>query len=110
MIQHSVMWKFKENQTIDDVKAIKNKLEILPTIIPQIAYYAIGLNIKQADNAMDMILISKFESKEDMLTYAAHDEHQKIVKIISESIIESRVVDFEYSFIDIRNIVRNRVM
>jgi hypothetical protein len=94
MVQHIVMWKFKEESTQDDILEIKNRLEALPEIIPQIKFYEVGLNVKDSNNAMDMVLISKFKSIDEMAIYANHVEHQRVVELIGNATKEARVVDF----------------
>ena len=64
-------------------------LDALPPVIPEIKFFQVGLN--ENDDDHDAILISKFDSYDDLKTYDAHPEHQKCRAFI-RGVSESRVV------------------
>ena len=67
MIKHIVMWKFKENEE-EKMKEFLEGLNHLKDIIPQIKYMETGVNVNPK-NEFDAILISEFETMEDLEKY-----------------------------------------
>ena len=51
----------------------------------------IGFDITGSDMSMDLMLLTEFDSVEEMKIYANHEEHLKVSKYV-RSVIESRVV------------------
>lgn len=97
-IRHIVMWRLDE---ADDAQpkeargiAIKERLESLPALIPEIKSYEVGLNINPTERAWDIVLVSTFDSREDLSVYSNHPEHQEIVKTIRALGTEAVVVDY----------------
>jgi hypothetical protein len=92
------MFKLKNNyhgkEKIYLAQEIKNKLEKLPEIIPQIKHYEIGINQLDDPRAYDIVVISAFENKEDFDFYRNHPEHKKTVEFILERAENSIVVDY----------------
>ncbi len=99
MIKHIVMWRLKEEaagQTkADNARAIKTRLEALPQAIPEIRSLEVGLNTKDSERAMDVVLYSEFDSPEALAVYSRHPTHQEVVAFVREIAAESRVVDYE---------------
>ena len=95
MIRHVVMWKFKngaEGKTkLENMEWVRDHLYALVPIIPQIKKMEIGFDITGSDMSMDLMLLTEFESVEEMKIYANHEEHLKVSKYV-RSVIESRVV------------------
>ena len=95
MIRHVVMWKFKdigEGKTkAENLDIVKDKLFALLPIIPELKKMEIGKDVSHTDMSYDLILITEFESLDDLHTYAVHPEHVKVSGYV-RSVIESRVV------------------
>ena len=70
MVKHLVFFKLKaelsENAKTQSIKEIVNALSQLPKFIPQIKYYEIITNQSQKSGGLDIGLISKFESFEEL--------------------------------------------
>ena len=94
MIRHIVMFKLINTNDSRIKLEIKEQLMALPKIIKEIKFYQVGLNISKSPNALDMVLVSDFESENELSTYSKHPEHQKVLKLISENTSERKVVDF----------------
>jgi len=43
---------------------------------------------------MDVVMVSSFETCEDIGRYQAHPEHQKVVKFFKQVRVERRAVDY----------------
>ena len=79
MIIHVVMWKFKENAEgggkMENAARIKEMLEALYGVIPQIQSLEVGLNINDRDpRAYDAVLVCRFRNMEDLELYKSHPE------------------------------------
>jgi hypothetical protein len=99
MIKHIVMWRMdnelEEQDKMDRACSMKSRLESLPHAIPQIRHFEIGLNVNPSERAMDIVLYSEFDTREDLSTYSAHPAHQEAVVFIRSITSEVRVVDYE---------------
>ena len=94
MIVHIVMFKFKEENKARNLAKVQDKLEQLESKIDVLRSMEVGINFTEADRAMDLSLYSTFESQEDLKAYAVHPEHLKVVELIKEVTLESKVVDY----------------
>lgn len=93
MIRHIVMWKFRPG-TETEQKQFLDGLRGLYGVIPQLKACEVGVNVGQ-DN-YDAILISEFDSMEDLNTYK-NDPRHKAVAALCKSIRTDRVaVDYEF--------------
>ena len=82
-----------ENKALNIAK-VKDQLESLEKSIDVLKSIEVGINFNKSDRAMDLSLYSTFESEEDVKTYATHEEHLKVLTLIREVTIESKVVDY----------------
>ena len=99
MLKHVVMWKLKDNAAgnskAENAREMKRRLETLAQAIPEIRRLEVGLNIKDSDRAMDVVLYSEFESLETLAAYSGHPAHQEVVTFVREIAAETRVVDYQ---------------
>lgn len=99
MIKHVVMWRLKDdagrNSKAENAKEMIRRLEALPAVITEIRRLDVGLNVKDSERAMDVVLVSEFDSPEALATYSRHPAHQEVVAFIREVAAETRVVDYE---------------
>lgn len=95
MIRHVVMWKFKENgegkSKLENMEWVSEHLYALVPIIPEIKKMEIGFDITGSDMSMDLMLITEFDTVDDMKAYAVHPEHLKVSKYV-RGVIDQRVV------------------
>ena len=99
MIKHIVMWKFKdyaEGATKqENILKVKSMLEALPEKIDFIREMQVNVNVNAKDGMYDAVLISEFDSLEDVERYRVHPEHKKISSFVA-LIREGRAsVDYE---------------
>ncbi|MCX7908557.1 MAG: Dabb family protein [Ignavibacteria bacterium] len=98
MLKHIVMFKLKENYLgkpkNELAREIKASLEKLPSLIPQIKFYEIGINELSDPRSFDLVLISIFENKDDLELYRNHPEHKKTLEFILERSLDAKVVDY----------------
>ncbi|MBN2104009.1 Dabb family protein [bacterium] len=99
MIKHIVMWTLKEKaegkSKQENISLLRDRLEALPELIPEIQFYEVGLNISKSDSAYDMVLISHFADQQDLKAYQEHPDHVKVAEFVSRIRDQGAVVDFE---------------
>jgi len=94
MIVHIVMFQFKEENKKPNIIQVKQMLENLMGAVPTLKSMDVGLNFSQEERAMDMSIITTFESKQGLDAYAVHPEHLKVVDFIKTVVEYSKVVDY----------------
>ena len=94
MIVHIVMFRFKDENKALNIAKVKDRLESLEKSINVLRSIEVGINFNESDRTMDLSLYSTFESEEDLKTYAMHEAHLKVLSLIKEVTIESKVVDY----------------
>ena len=95
MIVHIVMFKFKDENKDENIQKAKEMLIGLDNDLDIIKQMEVGINFDESERAFDMSLYSKFNSKEDLSTYATHEKHLEVVAFIKSVAQESKVVDYE---------------
>jgi hypothetical protein len=99
MIKHVVMFKLSEhaeNSTkSENAQKIKSMLDDLPGKIKEIRGYEIGINLKESERSMDLIVIGLFDDLKALDQYSQNLEHLKVVEYILPRISDTMVVDFE---------------
>ncbi len=98
MLVHIVMWKFKDfaegASKEENAKIMKQRLESLVGVVPQLLYAEVGVDFKHTQMSYDAVLISHFNSEEDLAAYKVHPAHVEISNFCKK-IRESRVaVDY----------------
>jgi len=95
MVIHIVMFQFKEGVSSAVIEEAKAQIELLVELVPGVQNIKVGLNFSKEERAMDMVLISHFENREDLDFYATHPEHLKVIAFIKTIADYTKVVDFE---------------
>lgn len=101
MVKHIVMWKFKEEaeglSKAENIAKVKRELEALKGVIPQITDdFEVGVNFTEADTAFDAVLVSSFNSREDLLAYRNDPRHKEAAAYNKKVRSDRVVVDYEY--------------
>ena len=94
MIKHIVMWKLKENEE-ENMNKFLEGLNSLKNIIQEIKYMETGVNINPK-NEFDAILISEFETMEDLEKYKNNPEHVKVSKLCKSIRLDRQAIDYEF--------------
>ncbi len=95
MVVHIVTFQFKEENKKANIIQAKQMLENLMGAVPTHRSMDVGLNFSTEERAMDLSIITTFESKEGLDVYAVHPEHLKVVDFIKTVVEYSKVVDYE---------------
>jgi len=94
MIVHIVMFKFKDESKDANIAEVTKRLNALVELIPTLKSMEVGVDFNKSERAFDLSLYSTFDSKEALQEYAVHEEHLKVVGLIKEVTLESKVVDY----------------
>jgi len=99
MIKHIVMWRLKESaggrSRDENALEIKKRLEALRDAVPGIRELEVGLNVKEAEAAADLVLVTAFDDAAALEAYQRHPAHQEVVAFVRTVVSERRVVDYE---------------
>jgi len=95
LIKHIVMFKFKEfslgRNKQENIDLVRELLQSLPSKIKKIRSFELGINIIPGSNAYDLVLLSEFNSFEELAGYQKHPEHLKVAEVVGQ-VCESRIV------------------
>ena len=87
MVRHIVMWKFKDEAEgltkTENLLKVKAMLETLPEKIDFIRRMEVHLNENDNGKNFDAVLISEFDSLDDVKRYRVHPDHVKISQYVS---------------------------
>ena len=99
MIRHIVMWKFKEfaqgRTKKENLELVKSMLEELPEKIDFIRHMEVNFNINDKAGMFDAVLISEFDTLEDVKRYRVHPEHMAISDYVALVKEDRASVDYE---------------
>jgi len=99
MITHIVMWKLAEEAEghgkEENFAIIRERLEALDPVIPQLKSIHVYRNVNPTDKNSDVVLVTTFDSLEDLNVYAAHPEHLKVGQFIGSVAFSRTAIDYE---------------
>ena len=100
MLHHIVMWTLKDfaegNPKSVNLKILKEKLENLKLLIPEIKELEVGINMESSEfSNFDIVLDMYFENYEQMKIYQVHPEHKKVAEFVSKVRDLRAAVDYE---------------
>ncbi len=99
MITHIVMWKLREEAEgrgkDENFGIIREKLEALLSVIPELKSIHVYRNINPTDKNSDVVLVTTFDSLEDLNVYATHPEHVKAGEFIASVVSARSAIDYQ---------------
>ena len=95
MIKHIVMWKFKEDQQ-ENMLIFKDRLLALRDKIPEIREMEVGININPSERSFDAVLVSTFDSMDDLKAYSENPLHVEVANFCKGIRTQSASVDYEF--------------
>jgi len=99
MINHVVLYKLKDYSELEKpliIAEMKSLLEGLRGNIEELKYIEVGVNYELNSKSYDLVLISHFNSIEDLDKYRVNPKHEKVVARFSELSLERAAVDYEF--------------
>jgi hypothetical protein len=94
MIKHIVMFKLREKSP-DNLKALASALNGMKDQIETLKFLEIGEDFKGSDRSFDLVLVSHFENRQGLETYASHKVHQPVIQLAQTLCSQTVVVDYE---------------
>lgn len=99
MLTHIVMWQFKDeaegHTREENCQIVKESLEALPKTINFIKKLEVHLNSYPSSMGADMVLVTEFDSKDDLDLYSVHPDHVKVSQYVSKVRNSRMVCDWE---------------
>ncbi|PKM62954.1 MAG: stress protein [Firmicutes bacterium HGW-Firmicutes-21] len=97
MLKHIVAWNHKDIFSSDEkllnAEKIKEELESLKSLIPEIVEIKVTVNPVSSSNR-DVVLYSLFGSEDDLKRYQVHPEHKRVSAFVG-SVMQDRIcLDF----------------
>lgn len=94
MFTHIVLFKAKE-PTKENLDFLKNTLLSMKGNIKELKELEVGVDVIRSDRSYDIGIITRFDSKEDYLSYDVNEFHvEKVKKVIKPYIVGSKTLDF----------------
>lgn len=94
MFIHVVMFKLKDSSE-DNVKKARDILMSMEGKIEELKYLEVGMDVLHTERSFDLILITKFHSKEDMDKYQVSEYHEGyVLKNLRPMLDGSKTVDY----------------
>ena len=98
MVKHIVFWRLADkaegNKKEANAAIIKERLEALNGVIPQIRALQVGIN--KNDGEYDLALDSVFDSMEDLKAYDQDPRHGLVREFVHKVTEARAAVDFEF--------------
>ena len=93
-----MLWKLKDQAEgagkRENAEKIKEKLEALKDVIPQIKTIEVGIGIDLPGSTWDIVLYTEFASQADLDAYQNHPKHQEAGIFIKLSAAGREAVDY----------------
>ena len=93
MIRHIVMWKFRPGTEAEQAAFLEG-LRGLMGVVPQLRRCEVARNVRAG--SYDAVLLSDFDSLEDLAAYKADPRHQAVSALCKSIRTDRAAVDYEY--------------
>lgn len=94
MYTHIVFFKLNEVNN-ENIEFVKSTLLSMEGKISELRYLEVGIDDIRSERSYDIALITKFDNKEDYLSYDINEYHvEKVKKVIKSYIESSKTVDY----------------
>lgn len=94
MYTHIVFFKLNEVNN-ENIEFVKSTLLSMEGKISELRYLEVGIDDIRNERSYDIALITKFNNKEDYLSYDINEYHvEKVKKVIKSYIESSKTVDY----------------
>ena len=92
MLTHVVVKQF---ESLNDASACRDRLLSMEGRIDVLRGIEAGIDVVRSERSWDLALITRFDSREDLETYAVHPVHTEVLSFIRQSARGAITVDFE---------------
>ena len=94
MVKHIVMFKLAE-YTPENLDSVEEALNGMKGKIETLRFLEVGRNYSASERSYDLVLTTHFDDREGLETYARHQNHLPVIKLIKSLCSHSVVVDYE---------------
>lgn len=95
MFTHIVLFKLKE-PTTENLKFVEKTLLSMNGMIKELKQLEVGVDVIKSDRSYDVGIITRFDNKEDYLSYDVNEFHvEKVKKVIGPYMEGSKTVNFK---------------
>ncbi len=84
------MFRWVEETTPDQIRAVSKGLDTLPAAIPEISLYRHGPDAGINQGNFDYVVVGDFASADDYLVYRDHPVHQRLIADLLAPLIAER--------------------
>ena len=99
MFKHIVMWRFVDGANGKSRQQhalwVKENLEALVGVVPEIRSLEVGVNVCVAGTAYDAVLVSVFDDADAMESYKVHPAHVEVASYVAKVKVARVVLDCE---------------
>ena len=98
MIEHVMMWKFKDGEgrtKEENCSYVRERLLALPALIPEIRFMQLGRDVSHTEMSYDMMLVTRFDSLEALHAYKVHPAHVAVSEYVKKVRTARVVLDAE---------------
>jgi hypothetical protein len=71
--------QFAPHATDEDVDAIVQALRAMPSLVPEIRSYSVGLDAGLVEGNFDLVVVGDFDDVDGYLAYNANADHQALI-------------------------------
>jgi len=94
MFTHIVLFKAKE-PTKENLEFLEKTFLSMNGNIKELKELEVGIDVVRSDRSYDIAIITRFDDKEDYLTYDVSEFHvEKVKKVIAPYLEGSKTIDF----------------
>jgi hypothetical protein len=97
MIRHTVLFKWTEEATDEQKRAVPEAISALPSVITSVRSYVFGVDLGLAPGTWDFAVTADFDDEAGYLAYRDAPEHRAVIEQYILPIAAQRVsVQFSY--------------
>jgi hypothetical protein len=89
MIRHVLLIRFYASADQAARLNVKKAFEKLPSLIPQVKSYSVGLDLSLLPGNADLAVVAEFSQQADFLAYSQHPAHAEVIYPVCGAIMES---------------------
>lgn len=96
-LKHISMWRVRTGETVTKAQTVASLQEAVQRLrgrIPGLRCIELGIDIGGPSERSDVVLYTEFDALSDLAAYQDHEDHLKLVALLSTCRAETRVVDY----------------
>ncbi|EHJ02284.1 Stress responsive alpha-beta barrel domain-containing protein [Clostridium sp. DL-VIII] len=94
MFTHIVLFKLKE-PTTENLEFVAKTLSSMDGKIDELKHLEVGVDVVKSDRSYHVGIITRFDNKEDYMSYDVNEFHvEKVKKVIGPYLEDSKTLDF----------------